>query len=143
MMNGSVGWADAGIIIPYHFWKQYGDKGILTEYYDRMKHYAEFMISRIGKNAPLCKPHKVKGEDRKYIVNAGQSYGEWAEPADVFPNDWTNCVFPHPEVSTAYTSYVLGLMSKIAHEVGNEADEKRYADYSENCKNAYRELVKT
>lgn len=143
MMNGSVGWADAGIIIPYHFWKQYGDKDILTEYYDRMKRYAEFMISRIGKNAPLCKPHKVKGEYRKYIVNAGQSYGEWAEPADVFPNDWTNCVLPHPEVSTAYTSYVLGLMSKIAHEVGNETDEKRYADYSENCKKAYQKLVKT
>lgn len=143
MMNGSVGWADAGIIIPYHFWKQYGDKDILTEYYDRMKRYAEFMISRIGKNAPVSKPHKVKGEARKYIVNAGQSYGEWAEPADVFPNDWTNCVFPHPEVSTANTSYVLGLMSEIAHEVGNEADEKRYAGYSENCKKAYQQLVKT
>ncbi|MGN1419901.1 MAG: family 78 glycoside hydrolase catalytic domain [Eubacterium sp.] len=142
-MNGSVGWSDAGIIIPYYFWKQYGDRDILEEYYDRMKKYAEFMISRVGKNAPLSKPHKVKGEDRKYIVNAGQSYGEWAEPADVFPNDWTNTVLPHTEVSTAYTSYVLGLMSEIATELNHTVDANRYNEISRKCKKAYQALVET
>ncbi|MGN1419843.1 MAG: family 78 glycoside hydrolase catalytic domain, partial [Acutalibacteraceae bacterium] len=143
MMNGSVGWSDAGIIIPYYFWKKYDDKDILIEYYDRMKRYADFMISRIGKNAPLSKPHKVKGEHRKYVVNAGQSYGEWAEPADVFPNDWTNCVLPHPEVSTAYTSYVLGLMGEISKELHYTEDAKRYFEISEECKKAYQALVQT
>lgn len=142
-MNGSVGWADAGIIIPYYFWKQYGDRDILVEYYDRMKKYAEFMISRVGKNALLSKPHKVKGENRKYIVNKGQSYGEWAEPADVFPNDWTNTVLPHTEVSTAYTSYVLGLMSEIATELNHTVDANRYNEISRKCKKAYQALVET
>ncbi|MGN0533623.1 MAG: family 78 glycoside hydrolase catalytic domain, partial [Eubacterium sp.] len=142
-MNGSVGWSDAGIIIPYYFWKQYGDRDILEEYYDRMKKYAEFMISRVGKNAPLSKPHKVKGENRKYIVNAGQSYGEWAEPADVFPNDWTNTVLPHTEVSTAYTSFVLGLMSEIAKELNHSVDANRYNEISRKCKKAYQALVET
>lgn len=142
-MNGSVGWSDAGIIIPYCFWKQYGDRSILEEYYDRMKKYAEFMISRVGKNAPLSKPHKVKGENRKYIVNSGQSYGEWAEPADVFPNDWTNTVLPHTEVSTAYTSYVLGLMSEIAKELNHSVDANRYNEMSSKCKKAYQALVET
>ncbi|MGN0534571.1 MAG: family 78 glycoside hydrolase catalytic domain [Eubacterium sp.] len=142
-MNGSVGWSDAGIIIPYYFWKQYGDRDILEEYYDRMKKYAEFMISRVGKNAPLSKPHKVKSEDRKYIVNAGQSYGEWAEPADVFPNDWTDTVLPHTEVSTAYTSYVLGLMSEISAELNHSVDANRYNEISRKCKKAYQALVET
>ena len=39
-MNGSVGWSDVGILNPYRFWKMYGDRRILTEYYDRMKRYA-------------------------------------------------------------------------------------------------------
>ncbi|MGN0458495.1 MAG: family 78 glycoside hydrolase catalytic domain [Eubacterium sp.] len=142
-MNGSVGWSDAGIIIPYYFWKQYGDRDILEEYYDRMKKYAEFMISRVGKNAPLSKPHKVKGENRKYIVNKGQSYGEWAEPADVFPNDWTDTVLPHTEVSTAYTSYVLGLMSEISKELNHSVDANRYNEISRKCKKAYQALVET
>lgn len=143
MMNGSVGWSDAGIIIPYYFWKQYGDRDILAEYYDRMKKYAEFMISRVGKNAPLSKPNKVKGEDRKYIVNKGQAYGEWAEPEDVYPNHWTNVVLPETEVSTAYTSYVLGLMSEIAKELNHSVDANRYNDISLKCKKAYQALVET
>ncbi len=143
MMNGSVGWSDAGIIIPYYFWKQYGDRNILEKYYDRMKKYAEFMISRVGKNALLSKRHKVKGEDRKYIVNKGQAYGEWAEPEDVYPNHWTNVVLPETEVSTAYTSYVLGLMREIAKELKHTVDANRYNDISLKCKKAYQALVET
>lgn len=143
MMNGSVGWSDAGIIILYYFWKQYGDKNILKEYYDRMKKYAEFMISRVGKNAILSKPHKVKGENRKYIVNKGQAYGEWAEPEDVYPNHWSNVVLPETEVSTAYTSYVLGLMSEISKELNHSDDANRYKGISKNCKKAYQALIKT
>lgn len=143
MMNGSVGWADAGIIIPYCFWKKYGDKDILEEYYEKMCSYAEFMIKRIGKNALLSKHHDVKGIKRKYIVNKGQAYGEWAEPEDVYPNKWTNVVLPESEVSTAYTSYVLGLMSEIAFELHHEEDAKRFQDFSNHCKLGYQALIET
>ena len=142
-MNGSVGWADAGILIPYYFSKKYNDTAILSDYYDRMKKYADFMIGRIGKNALLSKPHKVKGADRKFVVNKGQAYGEWAEPADVYPNKWTNVILPEPEVATAYTSHVLGLMSEIAETLGNKADAAKYAAVSEHCKKAYQALVET
>lgn len=139
-MNGSVGWSDAGILIPYRFWKHYGDRQILTEYYDRMKRYAEFMIRRCGKLSLLAKPLGLKGEARKFAVNAGQSYGEWAEPEDVHPNHWTDMVAPHPEVSTAYTSYVLGLMAEMAEELGKTEDAANFCRYSEGCKMAYQEL---
>lgn len=39
-MNGSVGWADAGVIMPYMLWKQYGDQTILERRYNGMKRYA-------------------------------------------------------------------------------------------------------
>ena len=143
MMNGSVGWADAGVLIPYYFSKKYNDTDILVEYYERMKRYAEFMITRIGKNAILSKPHKVTGADRKFVVNKGQAYGEWAEPADVYPNHWTNVVLPETEVATAYTSFILSLMSKIAYELGYASDAVRYREISDKCKKAYQALVRT
>lgn len=146
-MNGSVGWADAGVLIPYRFYKIFGDKKILEEYYDRMKKYAEFMIDRCGKKSLLMavytKPSHVKGNDKKFIVNYGQSYGEWAEPADVNPMKWTDTVSPHPEVSTAYTSYVMSVMSKIAEILGKTEDSEYFKGYAENCKKAYQALVKT
>lgn len=139
-MNGSVGWSDAGILIPYRFWKQYGDRQILLEYYDRMKRYAGFMVRRCGKFGLMAKPLGLKGEAGKYVVNAGQSYGEWAEPADVHPNKWTDMVAPHPEESTAYTAYVLGIMSEIAAELGEKEDEIYFREYSDGCKKAYQAL---
>lgn len=140
-LNGSVGWSDAGILIPYRFWKLYGDKQILMEYYDRMKRYAQFMMNRCGKLGLMAKPLGLKGEAAKYAVNAGQSYGEWAEPKDVYPNDWKDMVAPHPEVSTAYTSYVLGCMAEIAEELGYTEDAALFRKYSEGSRKAYQAMA--
>jgi len=146
VMNGSVGWSDAGILIPYRFWKQNGDFQILERYYGRMKRYAEFMIRRCGKwLSPYMiytKPCGVHGRARKYVVNYGQSYGEWAEPSDVYPNRWTDMVSPHPEVSTAYTAYVMGIMGEIAEVLDRPEDAARFRSYAENCKKSYQELRK-
>ncbi len=121
-MNGSVGWSDIGILLPYRFRKKYGDEQILLEYYDRMKKYAAFMIRRVSPDG---------------VVRKGQSYGEWAEPADVKPNDWKDMVLPHPEVSTAYTAYVLRCLAEIAEELQHPADAANYRAVSEKCKAAY------
>ena len=142
-MNGSVGWSDAGILLPYRFWKLYGDKQILIEYYDRMKRYAGFMMNRCGKLGLMAKPLGLKGEAAKYAVNAGQSYGEWAEPKDVYPNDWKDMVAPHPEVSTAYTSYVLGCMAEIAEELEHSEDAALFRKYSEGSRKAYQAMTET
>ena len=106
-----------------------------------MKRYADFMIHRIGKTGFMAKHYGIK--DKKYLVNSGQSYGEWAEPAEVHPNDWKDMVAPHPEVSTAYTAYVLGVLSEIASELNCHADANTYKEISENVKKAYQELVET
>ncbi len=142
-MNGSVGWSDVGILNPYRFWKMYGDRRILTEYYDRMKRYAQFMMRRCGKSGFMARPLGLKGEAGKYAVNTGQSYGEWAEPADVHPNDWKDMAAPHPEVSTAYTSHVLGCMAEIAQELKCDEDAAVFRRYSEGCRKAYQEMAET
>ena len=142
-LNGSVGWSDIGILLPYRFDKKYGDARIFDEYYDRMKRYAEFMISRCGKKGFMAKSLHLSGAAGRFAVNAGQSYGEWAEPADVHPNNWKDMVAPHPEVSTAYTAHVLGLMAKIAGRTGRADDKARYRAYSDGCRAAYQALVGT
>ncbi len=142
-MNGSVGWADAGVMIPYRYWKLYGDRQIIEDNYEGMKRYAKFMISRCGKRHILAKNLGLTGEAKKYAVNAGQSYGEWAEPEEVHKMHWTDFATPHPEVSTAYTSYVMSLMKEIARELGKTEDAVLYEKYEEKTRYAYQELVKT
>ena len=142
-MDGSSGWSDAGILIPYRIWKLYGDERILSDNYVAMSDYAEYLIGRIGKWYPTASRTGVKGKDKKYLVNFGQAYGEWAEPDDVHHMTWKDCAVPHPEVATAYTSYVLKLMSEIAEHFGKTKEAKRYADISDKTKQAYQALCET
>ena len=108
-----------------------------------MAKYARFMESRVGRTAPVFSDKiRLSKENRKYFVNMGQSYGEWAEPVDVGGGfRWQDFVNPHPEVSTAYTAYILQLMSQIAERLGHSEDAKEFRGYADGCKKAYQELV--
>ncbi len=140
-MNGSVGWADAGVLIPYRMWKKYGDTKILADNFDAMDRYTHFMMKRAGSFSVLAKPVKLSKPNRKYLVNKGQSYGEWAEPDDVRPFAISDFVRPHPEESTAYTAFVCRCMTEIAEHLGRPDRAKLYREYADGCKKAYAELV--
>ncbi len=144
-MNGSVGWSDVGILMPARYAEIFGDENILREFYVGMARYARFMERRCGKTMPVFgKRVKLPQEAKRYFVNDGQSYGEWAEPTDVSGGfQWTDFAAPHPEVSTAYTAYVLGLMAKIAKRLGREDDGSEFQAYSDGCRRAYQHLVRT
>lgn len=145
-MNGSVGWACAGVYIPLYFYKRYGDKRILEENFQGIIKYAEFMIKRAGKWGGIYAKHvKISHKNKKYFVNAGQSYGEWAEPNDVCAFKWTDFAQPHPEESTAYTYFTLKRVLEI-YDILNKPHDKTYLkikEYSDGAKIAYQEFVTT
>ncbi len=142
VMNGSVGWADVGILTPWRFYQKYGDRRILEENFDAMMRYAGFMISRCGRwGGVYSKPLGISRKNRKYAVNAGQSYGEWAEPNDVKAFYWLDFAEPHPEESTAYTAWVLGIMAEICALLGRTEEIPRLKEYAEGAKRAYQEMV--
>jgi alpha-L-rhamnosidase len=142
-MNGSVGWADAGVLIPYRYWKLYGDEALIRDNYDAMARYTHFMMRRCGKRGLMAKSLGLTGEAKKYAVNTGQSYGEWAEPKEVWPMKWTDMILPHPEVSTAYTAYIMQVMEEIAIHLGKAEDAKEYHLYAVKVKQSYQALVDT
>ena len=142
-MDGSPGWSDAIVLMPWRLSQQFGDTDILRENYGAMERYARFLINRCGTWYPTAKPTGVKGEAKRFLVNCGQSYGEWAEPTDVCSFQWTDFVFPHPEVSTAYTAYVMGVMSEVAGALGKAEDAKAYQAYARGCAAAYQALRRT
>lgn len=145
VMNGSVGWADVGILTPYRYYKKYGDKRILTKHFADMERYAKFMIKRCGRAKGIyslyAKNLHLSKKNRKYQVNTGQSYGEWAEPADVKAFVWTDFCEPHPEESMAYTAWMMKLMSEICDIVGNKTNKALYDEYYQGVKEAYKELI--
>lgn len=139
-MDGSVGWADAGVIIPYELWKKYNDIEIVKKYMPGMRKYTAFMQKRCGRWYPTAKSTGLKGKEKRYLSNYGQAYGEWAEPDDVHHMTWQDCAVPHPEVATAYTAYVCTIMSEMELALGNSAQSKEYLEFADGCKHSYQVL---
>ena len=145
VMNGSVGWADVGILTPYRFYKKYGDIRLLEDNFENMERYAKFMIKRCGRTKGIYKIYAerlhLSKTNRKFQVNNGQSYGEWAEPSDVKAFVWTDFAKPNPEESMAYTAWMMSLMVEICDLLGRTENKALYEEYSEGVKRAYQELV--
>ena len=140
-MDGSAGWSDAGVLIPYRIYKRYGDKKILENSYAAMKKYAEFKIKTLGKWYPTAVRTGIDRKYKKYISNYGQSYGEWAEPTEVHITGFKDFACPHPEETTAYIVYMLQTMAEIAEVLGKTEDKKRFSEYAEKAKTGYGKLI--
>lgn len=140
-MDGSAGWSDAGVLIPYRIYKRYGDQKILENSYDAMKKYADFKIKTLGKWYPTAVRTGIDRKYKKYISNYGQSYGEWAEPTEVHITGFKDFACPHPEETTAYIVYLLQTMAEIAEVLGKQDDKKRFSEYAEKAKIGYGKLI--
>ena len=132
--EGSSGWADAGILIPYRYWKRFGDKNIIEEFYIPMKRLMEFMLSRMGDSSdPELDKKLAPSIFRKYIVTSGFHFGEWNEPGST-PQD---VLLPKYEEATAYLTYSLGCMAEMAGTIGKEDDARYYSHICDKVKEAY------
>lgn len=140
-MDGSAGWSDAGVLIPYRIYKRYGDQKILENSYAAMKKYADFKIKTLGKWYPTAVRTGIDRKYKKYISNYGQSYGEWAEPTEVHITGFKDFACPHPEETTAYIVYLLQTMAEIAEVLGKQDDKKRFSEYAEKAKIGYGKLI--
>ena len=142
-MDGSAGWSDAGVLIPWDVYAAYGDRKILEENYDAMCRYARYKVGTLGKWYPTATPTGIGLKHGKDISNYGQSYGEWAEPEDVKAFSISEFVSPHPEETTAYIVYLLEHMEKIARLLGHDSDAAEFAAAAKRVRSGYQHLVAT
>ena len=143
---GSVGWADAAVIIPYTLWKLYGDDRILYENYDLMCGWMDYVIKaaedkflkRMSFLPPankMFRPYYVaKSPLEKYVIESGMHWGEWCEP-DI--DSMTEQIQPKPELTTAYTHYSMGLLAEMLYVMGKFEEAARCKEFSEGAKSAY------
>jgi alpha-L-rhamnosidase len=109
-----AGWSDAGVIIPWTSWNQTGDKSIIKQNWRGMEKY----LSAIESANP----------DYLWKKNYGIPFGDWLSPEGPTPEDI---------VATAYWAYDVTLMKQMAHALGKDADEKKYAEVFEKIKDSF------
>ena len=135
--GSSAGWLDAAILVPYRYWKRYGDTMMLKSAYGMMKRAAWFMINHTGmkdKKAAKRNPYN------KYTYEKGMHLGEWLEPKEFQEEISARSRPTHPEECTAYLHYSMKHMAEAAAALGEAEDEKLFREYADGAKEAYQWL---
>ena len=143
VMDGSPGWSDAGVFIPYELYQRYGDRDILADNYGAMCRFARYKIKTLGKHYLTGVPTGIQRNYRKYISNYGQSYGEWTEPVDVKAFTISDFISPHPEETTAYIALLLDRMAEIAAVLGHTDDARQFTAVAARVRLGYQHLVES
>ncbi|MBE6110956.1 MAG: alpha-L-rhamnosidase, partial [Erysipelotrichaceae bacterium] len=76
MLQGSSGWGDACVIVPWTLYQAYGDRTILEENYDMMTKWVDFSLGRAKDTRPQYQDNPYK----EYLVDQGFHFGEWCQP---------------------------------------------------------------
>jgi alpha-L-rhamnosidase len=111
---GAPGWGDAGIIIPWNTWMQYGDRSIIEQNWDAMQRWMEFIQSR---NPDFLRKNGV-----------GPNFADWLAPDENTNKDL---------LATAYWALIARMMAQMAHAIGKDADAKRYDEVIQNIRAAF------
>lgn len=110
--DGRNGWSDAGIILVWEMYQQYGDIGIVEENFDAMCRYMDYLVETSD----------------GYI-----RHGEWYSDHNAFSgSDADLC-------NTAQCAYAASLLAKMAEAAGEEEAAEKYAAVHENYRKAWQE----
>ncbi len=118
---GHTGWADAGVIIPWTVYLNYGDKRILAEQYESMKKWILYMQERAGDD---------------FLWTDDWHYGDWlafASTSSAYMGAYTETDL----IATAYYAYSTTLLGKICDILGKTEDAKIYFQLADNIKTAF------
>jgi alpha-L-rhamnosidase len=146
-IEGSSGWGDAIVIIPWTLYQMFGDRTVLEDEYESMKKWVEYERRRAEKThwSKKLQPAYWLDADRrarqKYIWDTNYHWGEWLEPdiplKDALKYILKNMFFGDPIVASAYFAYSCRLMAKVAKVLGKVQEAEEYEALAEKCKEAY------
>lgn len=131
--GSSVGWADAVYLIPYRYWKRYGDDALLRQCWPMIERYAEYLLSHLGLRD---KKQAKQNPENAFTYEKGVHLGEWLEPEE-FRDKVYGTQAKHPEECTAYFHLAMTIIAEIAAQLGKAEYAKKLEPYAEGAKRAY------
>jgi alpha-L-rhamnosidase len=112
--EGAPGWGDAGVILPWTTWVQYGDKSIIEQNWPAMVRWMDFIVQ--------ANPDYLRKK------GVGPNFADWLAPDEHTNKDL---------LATAYWALIADMMSQMAHVLGKEAEAKQYSEVVEKIREAY------
>ncbi|MDR0845590.1 MAG: glycoside hydrolase family 78 protein [Tannerella sp.] len=110
-------WGSAAVIVPWMYYRFYGDNSLIRKYYDVMKRYTDYLTS------------KSSG----HIVSHG--LGDWYDYGEHAAGYSKNS--PIEVSATSHYYYSVYLLAEAAKMLGKSSDEKKYVTLAKDIRKAF------
>jgi hypothetical protein len=115
--SDSPEWGSASIIVPWMYYRFYGDHSLIRKHYEVMKQYAGYLTSK----------------SNKHIVSHG--LGDWYDYGEHRAGYSKNS--PIEVSATAHYYYAIHLLAEAAKMLGKTSDEKKYTALAKDIRTAF------
>ncbi|UCG27753.1 MAG: glycoside hydrolase family 78 protein, partial [Bacteroidales bacterium] len=119
------GWADAGLVVPWRVYQNYGDINILRDQYTAAKRFIDYVHN--------------ENPDLIWIEGTGNNYGDWLNGDRIKSEDYPEkgAEMPKDAFATAYFAYSTGILAQMAKLLGNEPDHRIYSALADSIRNVF------
>ncbi len=118
-------WSDAGVVIPWRVYQNYGDARLLQQHYESARRWVEFI--------------RLRNPDHLWRNDRGGDYGDWLN------GDMTNLpeyprgvsAMPTEAFATAFYAHSAQTLAKMAAVLGRTDDAVKYEELFKEIKTAF------
>ncbi|QDG90462.1 alpha-L-rhamnosidase [Pseudarthrobacter sp. NIBRBAC000502770] len=137
--NGSAGWGDAIVMVPWEAYLATGDAAILAENWEAMKRWLGFVrtAAETRRHAARAAQAPFPAAHEKYLWDTGFHFGEWMEPDGPEPDLFAARTADNGIVATAYYRHTTDLMARIASILGLAGEAAALAELSASIRDAW------
>ncbi|MEO5315066.1 family 78 glycoside hydrolase catalytic domain [Pseudarthrobacter sp. CC12] len=137
--NGSAGWGDAIVMVPWEAYLATGDAAILAENWEAMKRWLGFVrtAAETRRHAARAARAPFPAAHEKYLWDTGFHFGEWMEPDGPEPDLFAARTADNGIVATAYYRHTTDLMARIASTLGLAGEAAALAELSASIRDAW------
>ena len=123
--SGVPAWGDAGIVVPWCAYVNYGDRRVLEQQFESARRAVEFVRSS---NPGLC-----------WVERRGNDYGDWLNADTLQLAGWPRggAEVPKDVFATMFFYHSTDLLAKMAAVLGRSDDQRRYAQLAQDIRAAF------
>jgi alpha-L-rhamnosidase len=123
--SGVPAWGDAGTIVPWRAWQNYGDLRLLQRHFEAARRWVDYI--------------RARNPDLIWATNRHNDYNDWLNGDWVKQAGWPTQggSVPKEVFATAFFAHSTELVAKMAGVLGRRGEAERYATLFEQIKAAF------
>ncbi|MFJ5989242.1 family 78 glycoside hydrolase catalytic domain [Lentzea sp. NPDC092896] len=139
-LNGSAGWGDAIVLVPWELYQEYGDVAVLVEMWPHITRWLDRArrLAAAARHPDRIVRRPEPAAHEKHLWDNGFHWGEWLVPGEDVSDFAAFIAADKGDTATAYLAWSARHASAIAALLGDTASAARYDELAEAASAAWR-----